>query len=204
LAGRSHVGYEHIGIARDFRRKIAKAEAEWGDAADRLIKPFQRNGTVRRVDIIRLSHAWRKLPGDFAQLGELKVGLEGDTLEIVEARLVTSKLELPRRSWEGRTEEGVGIRLLKMRIAPAMFLGDFLPAADIGLHALARRFQRGRRSGLTALREDFVALAAVYPQVVTAMGDFPVEVEGGVWLTNVMCDDERRPCLVVRTFVARD
>ena len=79
--------------------------------------------------------------------------------------------------------------------------GDVLTLAAVGLHALARRVERGGTSGLTPILEDLRVLGEAYDRVLQGPNAFRVQVpSGGEWLGLVMVGPDGRRQLTVRTF----
>jgi hypothetical protein len=199
----SQVGFEFIGLARDFRRKINTAARQSSDRADALLLPFQaRPGftpMARKDHLVRLAHRWRRLEPKFGRLGRALAELDAQGLRLTETRLFATKLTMAIPSWDA-DEDAITLQLVRVTIVPPLFAGNRLSLAVIGLHALARRYERGRAGG-TALFEDLWALARAFPETIRAAGQFRVAVPGGAWVGLVMADPDGRRSLTVRTFL---
>jgi hypothetical protein len=195
---------EFVGLARGVRRAIEKAAEAYGARADKLLEPFQTGAgpaqpRVRKVDLVRLFHGWRKLPA-FGRLGPLAIALDKDELRITETRLYPGRVA--RRAWDG-DEVTIDIRRIRLTIGLHFCAGDVHTLASAGLHATGRRLQRGTTSGLAPILDDLEALGNSYQTVLDeGVNDFSVAApSGGKWLGTILRNVDGRPSLVVRTFV---
>ena len=200
---RGQVPYEHLGLARDIRRRIDKDALAWGDRADALLKPLKAGAKVSRVTLVRAYHAWRKLPAA-GRLGPLTITLGTTGLRIEESRLYAGQIALNRQSWSDH-EDVVDIRRVMLNLTLLHYTSDVLLLATIGLHALARRCERGTTSGLTPILADLQTLGEAYAKVLQGPNSFRIPVaSGGHWRGVVMRSPDSRPQLTVRTFVGRE
>ena len=137
---------EFIGKARVLRDRVAKAHDQWTKAAEQLTAPLlPRDGftPVFTKGMLSITAArWLKLP----EWGRLRpVAHTNDR----DGRLALGELRLiPFRTiMETWTEDELAIALalvsVAMARAPSTFNFDSQLLAIIGLHALARRFERG-------------------------------------------------------------
>ena len=78
----------------------------------------------------------------------------------------------------------------------------FVSLAAVSLHALARRYQRGRDTSETSIFADLAGLADDFRQVVT-LPRFAVAVPGGTWVGEPMNTGEAT-VLAVRTYFDAD
>jgi hypothetical protein len=197
------VSFEFIGLARQLCRRLGKAQALYEARADRLLGPFRpRLGFTpapRRTHLVRLGREWRRLP----RLGRLR-SVVNDTkpgaLNIAETRLVPSQLALPW--WDDADGELALVLVLSViALAPPRFVERSMMMAAVGLHAIARRFERGDRDEI-AVVNDFVSLGRAYPEVARIAGEFRVATGSGIWRGAVKeCAPDGQPVMVVRTFV---
>jgi hypothetical protein len=70
--------------------------------------------------------------------------------------------------------------------------------AGVGLHALARRYQRGADRTDTAVLGDLLPIATDYRAVARAKGEFSIPAGGGSWIGACGPFDA---VAIVRTFV---
>lgn len=87
-------------------------------------------------------------------------------------------------------------------MTPEGFRYDETPLASVKLHALGRRFERGRYYDDAAIKSDIAALAHV-AEMPSDTRDFVVEVSAGVWVTTMsmsLIDNRGEP---MRIAVAR-
>lgn len=192
---------EYIGHARELRRKVEREHKRFREEAAALLEPFRpRPGFTpmpSRLHLRRLAHQWRRLPANFRLGCRTDVDRNG-RLQIAETRLQASKLRLPFWSDD---EPGLSIVLLTVAIVPPLYAEADATMVAIGLHALARRFERGEPAEAAVLR-DLFPLVQAYPRAVEALAaDFPVEVTGGHWRCTIMTEGEGARVLAVRTFI---
>jgi hypothetical protein len=192
---------EFVGLARQLRRRLAKAQALYEPAADRLLKPFRpRPGfqpMPRRTHLARLAKQWRALP----RFGRLRclVNVTDGKLQIAETRLAPSRLTLPW--WDQDDEPALSLVLRTVAIVPPQFREHEMVLVEVGLHALARRFERGVPDD-AEIGDDFNSLGRAYPDVVRQGGEFRIPVADGSWRGVLARAADKQPAMVVRTFVA--
>lgn len=202
--GFGSVALEYIWRAKDFRDRLTEAHASYYRASERLIEPFRpRSGAPPRrapKHLRRLAASWLRL----RRFGRLRciADVNAGVLQICETFLVAGSLSLP--GWhEAAAELGVYLILRRIVIAPPHYHEQVVPMAAIGLHAVARRFQRGEPND-AAVIADINPLGLSYPDCVRSAGEFRVAVPGGEWVGTVMLARlDQRPILSVRTYTAR-
>ena len=81
----------------------------------------------------------------------------------------------------------IDLRQVELTLTPLFCAGGVISLATVGLHALARRVQRGSLPGLTAILADLQTLAESYHRILQGPNAFRVEVpSGGAWIGVVM------------------
>jgi len=195
-ASRTLVPFEYIGVARALRNKIVAAKAT--GAAAKLLAPFRpRPGftpfpTHRRM--YRLCQSWVDLPdaGRLSFVANLREG----RLRVAELRVVPARIRF--EGWDD-DELALSLRSMAAICAPPAFTCAETLIADVGLHALARRFERGNdRNEATVLR-DLSPLAHAHRAV---GGKFAIPAtSGGSWV-GAVTTVAGQPVLAVRTFVS--
>lgn len=189
------------GCARVLRSRIAAADAQWRAASDALLAPLTGTNTTRfsrRTLAARFGTDWRALPG---KLGRLKLRIAPS--DVLEIRLAPFGI-----SWDGRDGDDPGIALIVRSVSLGQApTDDTRIIAVVGLHALARRFERaiaGKRDEKAALR-DLAALcdlAAWKPGLRGLVAEFDIAAPGGgFWRGSVMKFQDGAPAAAVRTFV---
>jgi hypothetical protein len=194
------VPVEFIGQARTLRGRIAAAHAAREAAAERMLAPFrptERFTPYPRYRLLRvLAAAWRVLP-DPGRLF-LEADAHGGKLRITEIRAAPSRLILP--GWEA-DEPALSLVLRDVRIEVPAYRETTATLAIVGLHALARRFERGSGRGDVAIMRALAPLGRAYPGAIKGGGEFAIEAAGGGrWIGAVMMQGTA-PVLAVRTFV---
>jgi hypothetical protein len=127
-------------------RRGAPADRDRDSEADRALQapPRLRPGP-RKAHLERLARRWRALPS----LGRLRLAtrFEDGRLHIAELRLVPSKIEAA--GWDGG-EPALAIALQSIKIEPPAYAEKGVLICGIGLHAIARRYERGADRADTA------------------------------------------------------
>jgi hypothetical protein len=113
------------------------------------------------------------------------------------------RVEPSRMSWPGWAEGELALALVlrTIMLRPPAFFEVTVPLAQVGLHAIARRFQRGVDRTAAAVLRDLVPLAQAWPATIDGGREFEIPVAiGGRWMGAVM-ESADAPVLLVRTFV---
>jgi hypothetical protein len=146
-----------------------------------------------RFDYLRdLAAKWRAQhdPGRLALLSQFDDG----RLHIAELRISPAKM----RFEAGFEEPALSIGLHLVTMQPPRFREARAIIADVGLHALARRYQRAADHADVAVLADLEALARAWRGVA---GEFRVPTpSGGEWI-GAATTVRGGPVLAVRTFV---
>jgi hypothetical protein len=199
-AGR--VPAEFIGKARLLRNKAGVAAAARDRAAERLLTPLRpkRNFTpIPTHDRLRrVAEEWRAMPA-FGRLGLIANFVDGE-LKIAELRARPVRMRFT--AWnDGEAELALAIAVTLVRVQPPAFREETKLLVDAGLHALARRFERGEDRSEAAVLADLCTLAQACPDHIIARGEFKIAAAGGFWL-GAVTTVKGAPVLAVRTFVA--
>lgn len=213
----ARVGSEFVGLARQLRQRISEAEASYDEVVEKWIGPLRPRpffvAMPRHKYLKALADNWPKLPS-YGRLGLINEFSKG-RLHIVEIRCSTTMINnLPDWETEG-SEPGLWLAMHSYTIQPPDFRESILPLALIGLHSLARRYQRGTRDNRKVLI-DLVPIAHYYRTMsdklvekavaaqtqrdIARLGDFEIPVTDGKWLGSLVLASDQ-PVLAVRTFV---
>jgi hypothetical protein len=190
-----------IGKARLLRGRIASAHRAWLDGAVDLAAPLMPRDnftpTFTQQSLSVTAARWKSLP-EWGRLGS-SVAREPDRLLISETRLASFTVTMAE--WDDpELSVAVTLSALDMRL-PAAFSTCIRVIAAVGLHGIARRFERGSDRSERAVLRDFMPISAAWPDAVRSGRDFDVPaLGGGRWIGAVMVH-EKRPTLAVRTFV---
>jgi len=189
-----------IGLARALRGRVAEAHAAREAAAERMLAPFRataRFTPMPRHKLLKvLAAAWRVLPdpGRLFLLAEA----EGGRLRITEIRAAPSRLMMG--GWDAG-EPALSLMLRDVRIVPPDFRETAALLAIVGLHALARRYERCHVRTDPAVLRDLAPVGRSYADAVGRGGEFAIQTAGGGrWIGAVMASGDA-PVLAVRTFV---
>jgi hypothetical protein len=198
----ARVPVEYIGLARLLRDRIGLAHARAAAAGDALIRPLRPKPNFtpmpRHEKLRELVSRWRALP-NFNRCGGMAEFADG-VLRIVELHLCPVRMRFATWNDDG-DELAVALRLRLIRIAPPHFAERDELVADIGLHALARRFERGADRDDAAVLSDVTVLGPAWRAAAEAGGEFGIAVpSGGRWIGSVT-RVRGEPVLAVRTFV---
>jgi hypothetical protein len=196
---RDHVPVEFVGLARVLRTRLALADAEARAEMLHFLTPLRpRPGFTpeapRDALLRRRARRWSDLPS----CGRLAAyaAFEGGQLSLAELRAVPTKMTFP--GWDGPPEPAISIISWAAVCDPPHFIERRRTLADAGLHAVARRYQRG------VGRDDNEVLKDLLPLGTTARaGEFAIPAGGGRWIGSVTLVRDA-PVLAVRTFVVRE
>jgi hypothetical protein len=202
----SQVPREFLGLARDFRNRARLAAEEATRVTRKVIAPlvarFERNTRPRKEMLI---DAARALERDLPAFGRLRLDIDLDrrapSLKAEERRCSSASTVLPE--WSGEKEPGVCLFANTLDVAPGHLTGSSPTMATIGLHALARFYQRARP------RDDAEVLACL-----GLLFDVPPEQEvvvtpRGRWALQwrpirVLSTREHKRMACARTFLESD
>ena len=126
----------------------------------------------------------------------LSVKAAGTTLEIDEVR--ASSIAVRFGGWE-RFEPGICLVHATLRVAPHVCLLESQVICSVGLHALARRYQRSADISRSAIYDDVAALAAA--PVDGDGNEIEVRTKHGRWLCLLVHLTERQRVAIARTFL---
>jgi hypothetical protein len=199
----ARVPVEYVGLARRFRDRLAApaAEARAGIAEIELLlrvanpRPGFRTPPAAQLarEVVR---RWRVLP-EFGTL-ETHASAVGRHLRLAELRVVPAKMRF--ESWEGDAELALALTMTLVKGALPRIVVERRLIADLGLHGLARRYERGTDRADEAVLVDLAALAPAWRAATERGGDFAIPAGSGRWIgsTTLVRD---APVLAVRTFV---
>jgi hypothetical protein len=181
-----NVPHEFAGQARLFCARI-DAAAQAASVAVRQIGGdaraiVQRRSTWRREHLSGFERQWRQTIPD-----EGRIGLE---VERGKGSLIISEFRLSRASYEDIRwsqpfpQNSVCLMLCTFRLAtPAAFECKRLAIAALGIHALARRYQRGFDNTDHAIKTDISDLALNFSRLLGAESQtFAIPCHSGQWV----------------------
>ena len=145
---RTRVGAQWLGLARQYRRDV-KAEDRLFDAAlVKLASPLRarlkRHPKLRHEMIAGTERIYRgSIPREF-RIGDISVNRDRAAFSVSELRVAVSWIANPE-IWPGDYRE-LGVTLCRFQLAlrDGRLREWWTPLAAISLHALARRYERGR------------------------------------------------------------
>jgi hypothetical protein len=181
-------------LARGLIRRIAAAYRVAETRRGRLLRPFRpRPGFTpipKHAHLVLLSERLRHLRA----LCRLRAAAKFDDghLRVMEIWAVPAKLE--HDDWN-ETEPALALVVRLIKIEPPGYTEKDERIAAVGIHALARRYQRGQDRIDRAVLADLLALAQ---GAVGAGGEFAIPASGGRWIGAVA---PGAVVAIVRTFV---
>jgi hypothetical protein len=194
------VPVEFIGRARQLRNRIADSHAEATAATEQLILPLRPRPDFAPLygrSVLRVAAArWRALPA-FGRLFLLSE-LDNGKLTLAEVRAGASRMSLS--GWDAK-ELALSISLRTIDIAPASFGERAAMLAVLGLHALARRYQRGYENTDDSVLRDLAPIGREFVAAAATFGEFKIPAGGGRWI-GAVANSNGSPVLAVRTFIA--
>jgi hypothetical protein len=199
-AGR--VPVEWIGRARDLIRRIASAYPEAEARRSALIAPFRPHPAIkifmpkpRQIVLKRLASQLRAT----SSLCRLRHAVQFYRGRLVVTELWLKGTWLEHDAWTER-EQTLALLARKVEIGPPGFTEANYRIAGVGLHALARRFERGGDRTDATVLADILALIDGYEAAVAAGGEFEIAVPGGGRWIGAVAPGEA--VAIVRTFLA--
>jgi hypothetical protein len=193
------VPIEFVGRARALRDRIAREQGRYGAAVEKLIKPLRPRPAwpppTAPKYFRRLAAALRAAAsGSICSLfSEVEAGKR---LSISDLVVTAETLLLP-----GWTEPEPALRVTLHIVEAKPYAYSALPMGMLGLHALARRFQRGRPNGDDDVLQDLKCFLGAFRRAIrTTDEEFRIETaSGGAWLGALSADGNT---IVARTFVS--
>jgi hypothetical protein len=160
-----------------------------------------RHPVLRRDLLVDAGRRWRNAVPAF---GRLAMEIDGENLRapcFIELRVVYGMFHCA--TWPDDAQEpGVLVGWHAVEFDQGSVASRFVSLAVVSLHALARRYQRGRHSSETAIFADLAGLADNFRQVVM-LPRFAIAVPGGTWVGEPMNAGEAT-VLAVRTYYDTD
>jgi hypothetical protein len=186
---RNHPGYEGIGLARDFCRRIEACDKPAFDVIKRTFAMAKEGFTGRTPKpgyLIALQRSWNDMPLTgtiIAKVTRDKAGLHMTTVRLSATRMRVS-------TWtEGTYAHGLSMSLLQMEVSKSICACEVQGIAFIGHHSLSRFYQRGGTSLesvtdavlMNALGRIFIAYSSIVESP-----DIDFTVQAGV-VRGVVC-----------------
>lgn len=194
------VPVEYLGRARALRRRLGAVAPLVRDDVRGILRPLMlRNEGGGRLPYITMGEAaaaWRALPQRFGQIGRDAARVSGG-FDLTMIEMAASAWSFPE--WRSAVERGISIRRILVRVRRGGADLDVRTIASVGLHALARRYQRTRAADDDAVLADLAALA----EHASEEDEFRCTVPTGEWIGNLAAAGGR-PVLLARTFADHD
>jgi len=217
---RDRVPAEFVGLARQFLREVDADDLAAANALNPLLRPVAarqareprkhlRDGTLHRVEA-----AWRAIPRRFRLIFDTKIDKRGRIGWLLEVGI--APCNLTSDDWVAH-EPGALIMAHWFCAPRSGRLPSIVTLGTIGMHALARRFQRGRDRSHEAVLNDMLYLAEAQTDQLHGKERFPdgtpfrIPVPHGLWAGEAMVVNHDVPTikdtsvqLLVRTYLDRD
>jgi hypothetical protein len=197
---------EFVGRARDLRRRLAATEVILEPAMHRALAPLQRrlqrHPIIRKETLIDAIRAWHALPA----FGRIRSSIDTSNRR---APLFDDLRVCPGRyrdiGWaEGDFEDAVAVVLISASVVGRDMVIAAHPIVTASLHAIARKFERGRSAEAALLAELGELALCNFAAIADAGGDFSHAVAGGHWLGHVVEGKKGEVVVSLRTFLAAD
>lgn len=201
ISASGRVPAEYIGLGRALREKIRRAQVTEEAEIEALLWPLRPRPAWTPPGAVKwlrdLAERYRAL--QHACRLRVVVGVENRRLRLADLRVRASRMQFP--GWgDDAGEPAISITLRTLVTRPYREEATLL--ADIGLHGLARRFERGWPNDDRSVLADLRVLAAAFRLVIKA--DDPefriLTPSGGAWIGRVTTVGGDK-ALAVRTFV---
>ncbi|MBW4091914.1 MAG: hypothetical protein HIU82_12530 [Proteobacteria bacterium] len=195
---------QFLGEARAFRDAVCASDRRVNAATTAVCRPIIRRFTTRPQlrpgAMIDVTRAWRDTVTDDFTLDTQVRAHPKKGLSIAELRLASARWK--NTEWGGaESAPGVSLVLMLLSTENDRLTFTVTPVANLLLHALGRRFQRGDGHDTAAILRDLRPLGAVIET-----SDVEIPVSAGRWVgerVTVRDDVENRnvPMLHVQTFL---
>jgi hypothetical protein len=205
MAAADHrVPIEYVGRARALRDRIAKAQGRYGKAIEELTRglrprpgwpPPTHPKYLRKLALAVDLTARGSICSLFSEVQT------GKQISISISDLVVTAEDLMLPGWsEPEPALRVVLHIIECRRRPFSYSYSPVPMGLLGLHALARRFQRGRPNSDDAVLADLRCFVGAFRRAIrTQDEEFRIEIaSGGAWLGQLSADGN---AIVARTFV---
>lgn len=200
------VPMEFIGKARALRARIERDQDRFEAEAERIIYPLRPRpawpAPTRRDYLAAVGGEYRLLHSPCRLECITKID-GGGRLVLFELRAAASRMTFA--GWGEANEPSIRASLYVLKTPPFEERQGAL--AEVGLHAIARRFERGRPDDDRAVLKDLVALAWGFADAASGEAsttEFAIPAPSrGRWIGALAAlDSESEPVMAVRTFVA--
>jgi hypothetical protein len=199
---------EFRGLARQFRATLAASDWLVARVIADIIRPLrsraERHPVARRQMLLGAVRQWRELMPEQGRL-DLAVETGRNRLNLVELRASAGNLQLAQ--WQGGMEIAVVVQSIELAAAPGVLHVETKVLAAVGLHGLARRYQRGGNRSAAAIYADLMLLGRAHAELARAGGAFSVPTMGGKWAGAVFRFQDGEavaPVLAARTYFRED
>ena len=163
LATVSRVPAEFTGQARVFRDQVRAVDLAMDAALAMITEPLRarlgRHPKLRNEMVVGTARLYSMLVPPQFRLGAVEATRQRTEFAIVERRIAVSWLRHDEWTDPEHREPGVSICKFVLAMTDGKLLWRLHPQANVSLHALARRIERGHEHDHTALLRDLAALA---------------------------------------------
>jgi hypothetical protein len=189
LATVSRVPAEFTGQARVFRDQVRAVDLAMDAALARITEPLHvrlgRHPKLRNEMVVGMARLYSMLVPPQFRLGAVEATRHRTEFAIVERRIAVSGLKHDEWTDPEHREPGVSICKFVLAMTNGTLLWRLHPQANVSLHALARRIERGHERDHAALLRDLAALADVGEE-----GE-RVDTSEGSWFGHVIDADDQ-------------
>ena len=201
---------EYLGRARLFRNRLAVEDIQSRTAVNKIVTEFRarakKNKPPRASSVTDAIRAWRDGLGSFGRLA-LEIDEQKSSLQIRELRLTAAQATFD--NWKPEVSEAaVCVVLMRLQADSKTFQFTTTKLAGVGLHALARRYQRAFETSDEAIKKDLRTLAdaATVDDHLALRDSFriPASAGAGLWVGSSTVISEgtgHQRILSVRSFI---
>jgi hypothetical protein len=209
-----NIPMEFVGLARAFWRKVEADDKACGKVLDQveavLTARLRKKPSLRPEHVIAVERLWATMPSGFA-LSAPVAAHPRKRLHLSQFRL-TAHLSRCKDWAEDEIEHGVSLTVVTCETTKrGGYRINLEPVVTVCLHALARRFQRGRDRSEAAVLTDLSELGRGFVEQEPGSGTICVpggQWRGGVSRTEVSGQDgevvSTSTALTIRTFIDGD
>jgi len=180
----TRVPVQFIGLARAFRSRVKAVDVEMDVALVPITAPLRarlkRHPNLRAEMIAGFSRSYRMTIPATYRIGSIEGARHGREFAMRETRLSASWIT--DDAWDAdHREQGLSICRFTLAVQDGRLRQVWTPVVSISLHALARRFERGRDRSSAAVLADMERLASPADEA-----DERVPTADGHWIGDVI------------------
>jgi hypothetical protein len=202
---------EYMGKARELIRCVDREDEKYCLGVDKIEQTAarwvkQRHSCFKPQQLDEFHAMVELLPNEF-RLAPLIIDRSKKNLCLLDYRMTSSKMRIEH--WENKAEfeESIALTGFEYSFNRASFRFYPRPICQISIHAIARRFQRGRTQDEAFIKTDMSLVLEAQPWRREIGEEFTVKVDAGEWRGRILWSNKGTEnyyhIAAARTFVDR-